>query len=182
VVHAEVHTARLLHTADLDAETRAEARRLLDSAFRGDFTDEDWEHALGGMHAIITHHGAMIAHASVVQRRLLHRGSSLRTGYVEAVAVDEDWRGRGLGAAVMTAAEQVIRGAYRLGALSASDGTHDFYARRGWQQWFGPTSVLTPDGVVRTPEDDGNVFVLPTDTALGTGSGLVCDWRGGDVW
>ena len=45
-----------------------------------------------------------------------------------------------------------------------------------------PTSVLTPDGVVRTPDDDGSVFVLPVQTDLDPGAELVCDWRDGDVW
>ena len=65
-------------------------------AFGGDFTDADWEHALGGMHAVICHHGALIAHAAVVQRRLLYGDTALRCGYVEGVAVREDWRGQGL--------------------------------------------------------------------------------------
>ena len=28
-------------------------------AFGGEFTDADWEHALGGMHALICHHGEL---------------------------------------------------------------------------------------------------------------------------
>ncbi|MDF2830596.1 MAG: aminoglycoside N-acetyltransferase AAC(2)-Ib, partial [Mycobacterium sp.] len=39
-----------------------------------DFTDADWEHALGGMHALIFRHGALIAHGAVVQRHLIHAG------------------------------------------------------------------------------------------------------------
>ena len=45
------------------------------TAYAGEFTDADWDHALGGMHAIIEHRGTLIAHAAVVQRRLLHRGA-----------------------------------------------------------------------------------------------------------
>ena len=50
-------TARLVHTADLDNETREDARRMVVDAFAGgefEFTDADWEHALGGMHALIS--------------------------------------------------------------------------------------------------------------------------------
>lgn len=85
-----VHTARLIHTSDLDNETRQNAHDLLVDAFEGDFTDDDWDHTLGGMHALVYHHGALIAHAAVVLRRLLYRGTTLRTGYVEGVAVHED--------------------------------------------------------------------------------------------
>src|SRR6478609_2301444 len=94
-------------------------------AFAGDpdgaFDDADWEHALGGMHALIGHRGAIIAHGAVVQRRMLYRGAALRCGYIEAVAVREDWRGQGLATAVMDALEQVLRGAYQLGALGSSE-------------------------------------------------------------
>lgn len=181
-----VHTARLVHTADLDAETRDGARRMVVDAFRGepggDFDDHDWEHALGGMHALIWDHGAIVAHGAVVARRLLHRGTALRCGYVEAVAVREDWRGRGLGGAVMDAVEQVIRGGYRLGALSVSETARDMYAARGWLPWQGATAVLSPTGPVRTPEDDDSVYVFPVSADLDRTGELTCDWRDGDVW
>ncbi|AKS32003.1 GNAT family N-acetyltransferase [Mycolicibacterium goodii] len=188
-----IHTARLIHTSDLDHETREGARLMVIDAFRdatsgtSDFTDDDWDHALGGMHALISHHGALIAHGSVVQRRLFYRGAALRCGYLEAVAVREDWRGAGLGTAVLDALEQVIRGAYQIGALSSSDIARPMYIARGWLPWDGPTSVLTPtDGVVRTPEDDRALFVLPVDLPdgldLDTTDEITCDWRTGDVW
>ena len=184
---AQVHTARLIHTSDLDAETRRHAQKLLVEAYGGEFTDADWEHTLGGMHALVAHRGTLIAHGAVVQRRLLYRGTALRCGYVEGVAVQQDWRGQGLGHAVMDALEQVIRGAYQVGALSASGAGEKLYRPRGWLRWRGPTSVLTPDGVVRTPDDDGAVFVLPGSSAdnaaaLDPGAELLCDWRDGDVW
>jgi aminoglycoside 2'-N-acetyltransferase I len=177
-----VHTARLIHTADLDAETHADARQMVHDAFAGDFTDADWEHALGGMHALICHHGAIIAHGAVVQRRLLHQGTALRCGYVEAVAVREDWRGQGLAGAVLDAAEQVLRGAYQLGALSSSAAGRSLYQARGWQPWRGATSVLGPDGPTRTPDDDGSVYVLPISVTVDPQAALTCDWRDGDVW
>jgi aminoglycoside 2'-N-acetyltransferase I len=181
-VHTQVLTARLVHTADLDGDTRDGARRMVIEAFGGEFTDADWEHSLGGMHALICHHGALIAHGAVVQRRLHYRDAALRCGYVEAVAVREDWREQGLGGAVMDAVEQVVRGAYQLGALSASTAGQHMYVSRGWLPWRGPTSVLTPGGVTRTPDDDGSLFVLPITVDLDTAAEITCDWRDGDVW
>lgn len=181
-----VYTARLVHTADLDGETREDARRMVIQAFGGVFTDTDWEHSLGGMHALICHHGALIAHGAVVQRRLIHRGTALRCGYVEAVAVREDWRGQGLAVAIMDGVEQVIRGAYQLGALSSSEDARHLYASRGWLPWQGKSSVLTPTGLALTPDDDPTLFVLPValpdDLELDTGDDITCDWRPGDVW
>ena len=182
----EIYTARLIHTSDLDNETREDARRMVIEAFDGEFSDADWEHALGGMHALICHHGALIAHAAVVQRRLLYRDTALRCGYVEGVAVREDWRGQGLAHALMDSAEQVIRGAYQLGALSASEAGRHMYTARGWQPWRGSTSVLAPAGVTRTPDDDNGLFVLPitlpNNLELDTTAEITCDWREGDVW
>ncbi|MET0473976.1 MAG: GNAT family N-acetyltransferase [Mycobacterium sp.] len=180
-----LHTARLVHTSDLDGETREGARRMVIDAFGGteiDFTDADWEHALGGMHALIWVRGALIAHGAVVQRRMIHRDTTLRCGYLEAVAVREDWRGQGLALAVLDALEQVLRGAYQLGALSSSEAGRHMYAARGWLPWQGTTSVLAPSGVTRTPDDDGSLFVLPVSVELDTTAEIICDWRDGDVW
>jgi len=181
-VRTQVLTARLVHTADLESEARQRAYEMVTTAFAGEFTDSDWEHTLGGMHALIWHHGAIIAHGAVVQRRLLYRGAALRCGYVEAVAVREDWRGQGLAIAILDACEQVIRGGYQLGALSSSDRGRRLYTLRGWLPWRGPTSVLAPTGTTRTPDDDGSVFVLPVSISLDPAAALTCDWRDGDVW
>jgi len=51
----------------------------------------------------------------------------------------------------MEALERVVRSAYDLGALSATAAAAGFYAARGWRQWHGPTSALTP-ALVRTED------------------------------
>ena len=172
----------LAHTADLDAATRAALRAMLDDAFQGDFSDHDWDHALGGMHTLVLDGGELVGHASVVQRRLLYGGQTLRTGYVEAVGVRSDQRRRGHGAALMEAIERVIRGAYDLGALASTEVGAALYVARGWQQWEGPTSVLSPDGIVRTPDSDDAIYVLPVAIQLDRSAPLVADWRDGDGW
>jgi aminoglycoside 2'-N-acetyltransferase I len=175
----EVRTA---HTADLDTGTLTAIRTLLDAVFEEALSDHDWEHALGGVHALVWEHGELVGHGSVVQRRLLHGGRALRAGYVEAVGVRASRRRRGHGAAAMEALERVIRGAYDLGALSATDEAAQLYAGRGWQPWKGPTSALTPAGIARTADDDGGIFVLPVAVSLDLSGPLTCDWRDGDVW
>jgi aminoglycoside 2'-N-acetyltransferase I len=171
-------------TADLTGAERAALRDLMDVAFDGGFGDEDWDHALGGLHLLIDDGGGPVAHAAVVQRRLLHGGRSLRCGYVEAVAVRPDRQRQGLGAAVMAEAERVVEGGFHLGALSASDEGRRLYQLRGWTRWQGPTAVLAPAGVTRTPEDDDSTYVwrVPGGPALDVTGQLVCDWRDGDVW
>jgi aminoglycoside 2'-N-acetyltransferase I len=171
-----------VHTARLSPEELRAIRVLLDEAFEGDVTDDDYEHALGGMHALAWEGPELIGHGSVVMRRLLHGGRALRTGYVEGVAVRADRRRRGHGAALMAALERVIRGAYELGALGASDEAADFYAARGWQLWTGTASVIAPAGMERTEEDEGGIYVLPVSAQLTPDGDLACDWREGDVW
>ena len=173
---------RTAHTAELDGATLGAARALLEAVFDADMTDDAWEHALGGVHALVWEGDALIGHASVVQRRLLHGGRALRCGYVEGVAVRANRRRRGHAAAMMEALERVLRGAYALGALGATDAAAGFYAGRGWRLWRGPTSALTPTGIERTPEHDGAVYVLPVAARLDLSGELTCDWRDGDVW
>jgi aminoglycoside 2'-N-acetyltransferase I len=172
----------LAHTADLDAPTLARSRALLDDVFEGDMTAADWEHALGGVHAIVWDGDDVIAHASVVQRRLLHGGRAWRTGYIEGVGVRADRRRQGHFATMMAALERVVRHAYELGALSTTSAAAELYTRRGWQVWPGPLFALTPNGIVRTDEEDGGIFVFPVAAPLDVSGDLICDWRDGDVW
>ncbi len=175
---AELQTA---HTADLDAEVLNAGRALLYDVF-DDMTDHDWEHSLGGIHALVWEGGELIGHASVIQRRLMHGGRALRAGYVEGVGVRADQRGRGHGTAMMDALERVTRRAYDLGALGSTQEAAAFYAARGWQPWRGQCSALTPDGVMRTKEEEGWIYVLPLSVPLDLSGELTCDWRDGDVW
>ncbi len=174
-----LHTA---HTADLDPADLRAARALLDEAFEGDFGDEDWEHGLGGMHVLVHDGAGLAAHGSVVMRRIRHRGRWLRTGYVEAVAVRADARWTGLGGRVMAALERIVDRAYDLGALSASEDGAPLYTARGWRQWSGQVCALSPDGIVRLPEEEGGVHVRPALAGpLDPAHALVLDWRDGDV-
>ncbi|MFF9523322.1 GNAT family N-acetyltransferase [Streptomyces achromogenes] len=173
---------RIVHTADLDAAGLREIRALLDHAFDGDFSDEDWDHGLGGVHALIEDGEGLAAHGALVMRRVRHRGRWLRTGYVEAVAVRADVRRTGLGGRVMDGLERVLDRAYDLGALSASDEGAPLYAARGWQCWPGQVHALSPEGIVRLPDEEGGVYVRPAPGApLDLAGELVLDWRDGDV-
>ena len=174
------------HTYELDAATLAAIRQLaveaFDGGFTGSFDDHDWDHTLGGIHAIAVENGSVVAHGAVVQRRFLHGARALRTGYVEGVAVHPDRQRRGLGAAVMQALEPVVRGAYQIGALAAGEEAGRLYMSLGWQRWQGATWVLTPNGVERTADDDDSTYVLPVNTPVDLSGDLTCDWRDGDVW
>src|SRR5829696_4834840 len=94
-------TIRELGTGDLDPVTLHAIRSLMDVAFGDDeeerFTEDDWQHAIGGRHFVLDGDGTLLGHASVVERALHVDGQPLRTGYVEAVAIEPSAQGRGLG-------------------------------------------------------------------------------------
>ena len=181
--HGAPADIRTVVTADLTAAETARLRTFLDEAFSGEFGDDDWSHALGGVHVLATVDGELAAHASVVARQLVADGRPLRTGYVEAVATGRRWRRRGLGDQVMAAAERLVTGGFELGALAPSEDGAPLYLRRGWAPWRGPLAALTTEGTVPTPDEQ--VFVLTTPSTPGQldlDRPLVCDWRRGDLW
>jgi aminoglycoside 2'-N-acetyltransferase I len=161
-------------------------RRLLHAAFGDDederFTDDDWLHAVGGVHFVLDVDGEIVSHASVVERELHVAGRPLRTGYVEAVATAPERQGAGLGTRLMEDVNAYVVDRFELGALGT--GRHHFYERLGWQSWRGPSSVRTASGSRRTPDEDGYILVLATRSLprLDLDAEISCDWRPGDVW
>jgi aminoglycoside 2'-N-acetyltransferase I len=178
-------TVRSLSTAELTAEDIVRLRSLLWAAFPpGDegFSEDDWQHGLGGRHFLIERDGRIVSHAAVVERELHVGGTPLRTGYVEAVATHPDQQRQGLGTAVMREASDHMRATFELGALGT--GEHAFYERLGWATWQGRAYLRTPDGPERTPDEEGFIMVLrtPSTPALDLEASISCDWRPGDAW
>lgn len=177
---------RRVPTDDLTkAEVRA-IRELLAAAFGTDdeerFSEEDWEHAIGGTHFVLGIDGEVVAHASVVERELHVSGRPLRTGYVEAVATAPEQQRAGLGSLVMRDVGSYIQDRFELGALGT--GRDLFYQRLGWETWQGASSVRTPTGTRPTPDEDGYILVLrtPSSPPLDLSAEISCEWRPGDVW
>ena len=178
-----MRVVRRVPSEHLTEREKEAIRGLLGRAFRpDDFSDHDWDHALGGMHFVLEGDSRVLAHASVVHRELHAAAVPIRTGYVEAVATDPAAQGQGLGTRVMEDVGAFIRQGFQLGALGT--GALHFYERLGWTRWSGPTFVRTADGPVRTPDEDGNILVLltPSSPPLDLAGPLSCEWRPGDVW
>jgi aminoglycoside 2'-N-acetyltransferase I len=168
----------------LPAGVRRDLRALLDAAWAaklGEFNDQDWQNALG-FHVLLLDGDEVVSHASVVERALESGGRVVRTGYVEAVVTRPELQRRGYATRVMAAVHDHIDAGFELGALDAA--VPEWYARLGWLRWEGPTAVRTVQGVIRTPEEDGRVFVrlTPTTPELDRSAQLACEWRPGDVW
>lgn len=176
---------RSLASDELTTPQVAALKALMADAFaedeHGGFTDDDWAHALGGIHVLAEEEGRIVGHASVVARDIRVGGRPLRTGYVEAVATAVERQGHGIGTAVMRTVAEHLAG-FELGALGT--GSQGFYARLGWEVWRGPSSVRTAGGELRTPQEDGYLMVLrtPLTPAIDLDAPISCEWRPGDVW
>ncbi len=127
-----------LHTASTHVLTSffvRDVRALLDAAFDGVFTDDDWDHAIGGVHVWVTGSRGVISHGSLVERTLVCSGATLQVGYVEAVATEASHRRQGHGARVMRRIGDLIREPYPLGALEPTPST---------RHWAGSAGVDRP--------------------------------------
>jgi aminoglycoside 2'-N-acetyltransferase I len=177
-----VRTVRCFTTTEASSDLLAQIRRFLDEAFNGDFSDDDWQHTLGGWHAVLDDGGAIVSHAAVVPRILEVAARPFRTGYVEGVATAAARQREGLGSLAMAEITEVVRREFELGALST--GAHRFFERLGWERWRGPTFVRQGAAVIRTQEEDDGVMVLrfgPSQDVELTAA-LSCESRPGDDW
>jgi aminoglycoside 2'-N-acetyltransferase I len=170
---------RRLLTEQIDA---VELRSLFDDAFEGDFSDDDWEHTIGGVHVAVLEGGSILSHGSVVPRTIWIDDRPFAAGYVEGVATLARSQRKGLGSLVMSEIGQIIEETHELGVLST--GSPSFYQRLGWEMWEGPTWVRTPIGSVRTRDDDGGIMILRTSSTgdLLPGAAIACEERRGDDW
>ena len=76
-------TLHAASTGTLSSSFLHDIRTLLDTAFEDRFTDEDWDHTIGGIHVWLIGSRGLISHASVVGRALVCSGQTVDVGYVE---------------------------------------------------------------------------------------------------
>jgi len=177
-----VPDVELFTTSEASADLLAAIRRLLDDAFGGGFSEEDWDHTIGGWHVVVSGDGATLSHAAVVPRVLEVADRSLDAGYVEGVGTAPVRQAAGLGSIAMARISEVIRSEYEMGALSTD--RHNFYERLGWERWRGPTFVRRGSEAVRTADEDDGVMVLRFGRSKGIDltAPLTCQGRRGDDW
>lgn len=165
----------------LDDRLRAGLRALLWSSFEH-FTEDDWQHTLGGVHVVAREGRQVMGHAAVVPRRVYVGGEERPVGYVEGVAVGAAERSSGVGSTVMREVGDILGETGLLGVLSTS--AHGFYRRLGWERWRGPSFVIEEGRPRRTAEEDDGIMVLrghagePVDLT----SPIAVDARPGDDW
>lgn len=172
----------MFRTEDAPQGLLDDARTLVFAAFDGGFSDDDWDHALGGWHAVVIDAQRVVAHASVIPRELRIGDRKVAAGYVEGVGTEHAARGDGHGTRAMTEIATIIRRDFELGALSTE--AHQFYERLGWERWRGPTFVRSARGLTRTEDEDGGIMVLRFGSSadFDLTSPISCEERSGDDW
>jgi aminoglycoside 2'-N-acetyltransferase I len=172
----------VFRTEDAPRGLLENARALVFAAFEDGFTDDDWNHALGGWHAVVMDGQRVVAHASVILRELTIGDRKVAAGYVEGVGTDPAARGAGHGTRAMNEIAKIIRREFELGALSTD--AHRFYERLGWERWRGPTFVRSATGLTRTEDEDEGIMVLRfgPSASVDLTAPISCEERSGDDW
>ncbi|CAG0942892.1 Aminoglycoside 2'-N-acetyltransferase [Anaerolineae bacterium] len=131
-------------------------------------------------HVLAKLDGVLVSHALWVTRWLqAGSGPLLRTAFVEAVATDPAYQGRGYATQVMQTVQAALID-YDLAGLST--GRPGFYARLGWQSWRGPLFVRTEVGLLATPTDSVMILSLLHTPPLDLDGPLSAEWRVGELW
>jgi GNAT superfamily N-acetyltransferase len=147
----------VLPTSALAGSDKEAIMDVCTRAFAEDF-GELFELVDNSMHVLATLDGRLVGHACWATRWLQPEGCApLRTAYVDAVAVEPNYQGRGIGSAVMRRLNAEVQ-SYELGGLSTDRVA--FYERTGWELWRGPIGIRTPEGTTLTPDDA--VMILRT--------------------
>jgi aminoglycoside 2'-N-acetyltransferase I len=122
----------------------------------------------------------MVSHAMWVTRWLQPANQPpLRTAYVEMVATEPEFQGRGFATAVMRRLASAIHD-FQLGGLSPAEPM--LYEKLGWLFWQGPLFIRAQDDLLSTPDGSVMVLRLPKTPPLDLSLPLSAEWREGELW
>jgi aminoglycoside 2'-N-acetyltransferase I len=167
------------HADELNPDVLATVHTLCNRAYEEDLsplfaTFVDATHVLGFLS------GVLASHAMWVTRWLQPGdGPRLRTAYVEMVATEPDFQGRGFATAVMRRLASAIS-EYDLGALCPAEP--QVYARLGWVFWRGPLFIRSGERLIPTPDERIMILRLPKTPSLDLDLPLSAEWREGELW
>lgn len=166
---------------DLATDIVAEIKVLLDQAYEGDFSAEDWDHSLGGSRFLGYLENELIAHGVIVSRRIWLNEIEYQVGYLEAIAVLPKYQRQGYGAALLTRLTEYANDNYLVSMLSTDE--KEFYRKFGWLDFSGESYVLTHGELVRSADEDAGLMWLPgANSELVELTKAVCEARSGDAW
>lgn len=181
-----MQTPRLLTlavTRDLNETVRATIVTLCTAAHHEDFSPLFRYLPADGLHVLAHQGDELVGHAVRTTRWAQPAGHPpLKTAYIDAVTTAEAVQGQGVGSAVMRRlAEAIFEEDYALCALETDRA--GFYTRLGWEIWPGPLGGRTEQGLVLTPDYQGQVLILrtPRTPALDL-NGLLTIEDQGRIW
>lgn len=167
----------------LTGETRVALRDLWARAFGDRFSEDDADHAYGGVHVLTRAGDRLIGHASAVPRRIRFADGPWRiVGYVEAVATDPEYQRTGIGRRTMVTLQEEIGRRWPVALLSTGRAT-PFYEALGWKRWRGLSYTRTATGVVPDGEHGGlMIFCVDRSVVPDRSVAVTCEDRAGDAW
>ena len=169
----------VLHADQLASEQIAEIHALCHRAYHADLeslfqTFTDATHVIGWWGS------AMVSHAMWVTRWLqISDQPPLRTAYIEMVATEPQYQGRGFASALMQRLASAIHD-FELGGLSPAEPM--LYTKLGWVFWQGPLFIRTKDGLLPTPEEQIMILPMPKTPPLDLTLPMSAEWREGELW
>jgi aminoglycoside 2'-N-acetyltransferase I len=170
---------KIIAQKDLNQPERDQIVELCSRTYQEDFSSIvqlPYDHPV---HILAYATGTLVSHALWFTRILSYNGLPLRSAYVEAVATQPAFQGRGYASTVLRNLAGAIT-SYDIGALSPSDPA--FYTRLGWENWRGGLFVATESDSVATPEYRVMILRLPQTPPLDLTGSLCAPWREGDIW
>jgi aminoglycoside 2'-N-acetyltransferase I len=166
---------------DINRELSEKIKSMLHRAYEGDFSEEDWEHTLGGVRYLGWIGDELIANGSICSRTIWLNDIETHVGYIEAIAVEPKFWSKGYGTQLMQSISKDALSAYSVSMLSTSE--KGFYRRVGWTDFRGESFVTLSNKEVRTANDDKGLMLLGSDADYLTRIiKVVCESRSGDVW
>jgi aminoglycoside 2'-N-acetyltransferase I len=170
---------QIIAQKDLNQSQRDQIIELCSCAYQEDFSAIVQLPADQPVHILAYATDMLVSHALWFTRILSYNGVPLRSAYVEAVATQPAFQGRGYASTLLRHLAGAIT-SYDIGALSPSDPA--FYTRLGWETWRGSLFVATESIRVATPEDRVMILRLPQTPPLDLTGSLCAPWREGEIW
>lgn len=170
-----------MHDSDLTTKVKSSLQRILDEAFEGDFSDEDWQHTCGGLRFLGYTGDQLIAHGAVVKRWMEVDGNRLLVGYVEGVAVAPSLWGKGIGSLLMAELSSYCKSEFQLSMLSTDEKY--FYRKNGWLDFMGRSYVFEGGIEIESvDENEGLMYLHGLNQFKDGPQKVVCESRDGDAW
>jgi len=170
-----------LKDSELSRSVESDSLNLLNEAFEGDFSQEDFRHTFGGLRFLGYFNQELVAHGSVIPRNMCIDEIQVQVGYIEGVAVIPKYWKKGFGSLLIAEITSYCRSQYSISMLSTVE--KNFYSRHGWVEFEGESYVLSEGRELSTKEENETLmFLMGTNLEARSLNKAVCNERTGDAW